>query len=285
MMGMHKISLTGDLGSGKSAVSKILSDKLNYRIVSTGSIQRDIAVKYNMSTLELNEYTKTHPEIDDEIDGTVTKLAETDENLIFDSRLAWHFAPHSFKVYLLVDSFVAAERIFNDHRTGEGYETVLEAREKILARRKSELERFKTYYHIDYADLRNFDLVIETTLATPEEVTHTILEAFAKWQQNNPFPRFHLSPKSLYPTRLVCCSLDKDLADVKVLHFERDFLIIQGHQPISKAIAQNLHLIPVECAFEGYDDFLKTLRIQMLKQWEDLNFIRFRRYPEYYLGL
>ncbi len=177
-----KISLTGDLGSGKSHVSRLLSEKLGYRIVSTGSIQRDIAAKYNMTTLELNEYTRTHPEIDDEIDGTIAKLQDSSESLIFDSRLAWHFAPKSFKVYLTVDINEAARRIFYDKRTSENYQNMEEAKSKILARRKSELERFRSYYNIDYSDLKNYDLIVDTTQITPEKVTEKIIKAFKLWE-------------------------------------------------------------------------------------------------------
>jgi len=177
-----KISLTGDLGSGKSHVSRLLSEKLGFRIVSTGSIQREIAAKHGMTTLELNEYTKTHPEIDDEIDGTITKLQEADESLILDSRLAWHFAPKSFKVYLTVNIDEAARRIFYDKRTSENYQDIEEAKDKIRARRKSELERFKDYYNIDYSDLKNYDLIVDTTEITPEEVCEKIINAFRIWE-------------------------------------------------------------------------------------------------------
>lgn len=278
----NKISLTGDLGSGKSAVSRLLEESLGYRIVSTGGIQREIAAKYGMSTLELNEYTDTHPEIDDEIDGKVTELSEQAEPLIFDSRLAWHFAPSSFKIYLLVDSYVAAERIFNDKRTSEKYTDIEEARQKILARRQSELERFKSYYNIDYSNLHNFDLVIETTHASPVEIAECIMGNYIKWQKDLKYSAMNLSPKSLFPTRMVCCSLDKDIADVRVLKMESYFLILEGHQQVAKAIAENNKLIAVECVFEGYDELISSLKSSYLKQWEDMNFTRFREYPQIY---
>lgn len=177
-----KISLTGDLGSGKSHLSRLLSQKLGYKIVSTGLIQREIAAKYRMTTLELNEYTKTHPEVDEEIDGRVSELQHAKESLIFDSRLAWHFAPESFKIYLKVDAGEAAKRIFNDERDCETYETLEEAKQQILARRQSEVERFKKYYNIDYADLHNYDIVVDTTFKKPREVFETVLQAFEEWK-------------------------------------------------------------------------------------------------------
>ena len=177
-----KISLTGDLGSGKSHLSRLLSERLGYKIISTGFIQREIAAKYGMTTLELNEYTRTHPEIDDEIDGRVSKLENSSESLIFDSRLAWHFAPRSFKIYLTVDPDVAAARIFNDQRASEKYRSVEEAKAQILARRQSELQRFKEYYNIDYADLNNYDIVVNTSHRKPDDVCAIIILSFEKWR-------------------------------------------------------------------------------------------------------
>ena len=184
MKAFPKISLTGDLGSGKSHLSRLLSEKLNCRVVSTGFIQREIAAKYGMTTLELNDFTKTHPEVDDEIDSRVTELQFASESLIFDSRLAWHFAPASFKVYLTVDADEAAKRIFNDKRATENYRNIEEARSQILARRRSEVERFKAYYNIDYADLANYDIVVDTTHRKPEDVCEMILQAFNKWKND-----------------------------------------------------------------------------------------------------
>ena len=185
MKSFPKISITGDLGSGKSAVSKLLSQKLGFRIVSTGLMQRDIAARHGMTTLELNEYTKTHPEIDDEIDIRVSELQEAEESLIFDSRLAWHFAPETFKIFLTVDSDEAAKRIFNDKRKSENYLNIEEAKQKILARRRSELERFKSYYNIDYSDLKNYNCVVDTTNAKPEDVCEIIINGFGKWVKTN----------------------------------------------------------------------------------------------------
>ena len=99
-----------------------------------------------------------------------------------DSRLAWHFAPRSFKVYLTVDPDVAAARIFNDQRASEKYQTVEEAKKQILARRQSELQRFKDYYNIDYADLNNYNVVVNTSHRQPDDVCETIIHSFEMWR-------------------------------------------------------------------------------------------------------
>ena len=177
-----KLSITGDIGSGKSAVSKLLKEQTGYPIYSTGGLQRRIAARYGMTTLELNEYSETHPEIDDEIDGESIRLGKTDEAFIIDSRIAWHFIPHSFKVYLAVDLEVAARRILGDgQRSSESYEDLETAKSDIRRRRKSEVERFRSIYGIDLADLDNYDLVVDTSSAPPEEIASTVLRAFKNW--------------------------------------------------------------------------------------------------------
>ncbi|MDJ0842064.1 MAG: dephospho-CoA kinase, partial [Acidobacteriota bacterium] len=111
-----KMTLTGDLGSGKSAVSRLLEADTGYPIYSTGKIQREIAAKHGMTTLELNKYAETHREIDDEIDDFSRNLGKRDESVIVDSRLAWFFIPNSFKIYLKVDPDEAVNRIMGDNR-------------------------------------------------------------------------------------------------------------------------------------------------------------------------
>ena len=94
---IYKISITGDLGSGKSTVCKLLSEKLDAKIVSIGTIQRAMAKDMGMTTYEFNRYMEAHPEIDDQFD-TMLKSYDgvNDCNLLFDSRLAWNFVPSAF---------------------------------------------------------------------------------------------------------------------------------------------------------------------------------------------
>ena len=93
-----KISLAGDLGSGKSTVADILIARLGAEYYSTGAIVRSIAAQRGMTVTELNKYMETHPEIDHEIDAGIAALSEVDKALIIDSRLAWHFTKGTFKV-------------------------------------------------------------------------------------------------------------------------------------------------------------------------------------------
>ena len=175
------ISITGDLGSGKSTVSNLLQERLQYDYIYTGKIQRGIANRYNMTTLELNRYAETHPEIDEEIDATFKSLNNS-SHLIVDSRLAWFFVPQSFKVYLKTDIAVAAERIAGDkQRKNEQYISQEEAVNNLLARKESENKRYMELYNADCADFSNFDLIIDTSFLSPEEVAENIVNEYNTW--------------------------------------------------------------------------------------------------------
>ena len=179
------ISITGDLGSGKSTVSHLLCGRLQYDYIYTGNIQREIAKRYNMTTLELNKYSETHPEIDEEIDATFKSLNESTD-LVVDSRLAWFFIPKSFKVFLKTDLAVSAQRISSDKwRQTENYTSQDEAIEKIVARKESEIKRYMNLYGVNCCDLANFDLVIDTSYITPEKVADTIIAEYSAWLENN----------------------------------------------------------------------------------------------------
>jgi cytidylate kinase len=179
----NKITITGDLGSGKSAVSKLLQSALGFEIYSTGKVQREIAARLGMTTLELNQYAETHPEIDEEIDNAFKQLNSRPEGLIVDSRLAWFFMPASFKVFLTVPVEVAAQRIMSDPtRKSEQYDNPIQAIEELLARKRSENERFLKIYGADCTNLANFNLTVDTSGIAPSEVSERISNSFRQWQ-------------------------------------------------------------------------------------------------------
>jgi len=195
-----KISLAGDLGSGKSTVSKILIEKLDAEYYSTGALVRSIANKHGMSVVELNVYMETHPEIDHEIDNGLKELSKVDKLLIIDSRMAWHFTEGTFKVYLSVDPQTSALRIMNANRAGEHSDSLEATVKDTLLRRESEKKRYLLQYGVNIKDLSNYDLVVDTTVATPEEVAEAILSGFERWKTDRTHKALLVSPERiLYP--------------------------------------------------------------------------------------
>jgi cytidylate kinase len=177
---MNHITITGDLGSGKSAVARLLAQQLGYSLISTGAIQRNIAAEQGMTTLELNKYTETHPEIDDLIDARIKSLADSAAPYVIDSRLAWFFLPDSFKVFLTVNTEVAATRILGDdaRRQTESYSSLNAAIDDLSERKRRENARFLSYYGADCSNLSLFDIVIDTSLFSPLEVAGLVIEGY-----------------------------------------------------------------------------------------------------------
>ena len=189
------ISITGRLGSGKSTVCGIMKERYGFEIFSTGTINREYARRLGISTLELNKRLNDDPSLDHEIDGTVTKLSEErkDEKLIFDSRMAWHFAKNTFKIFLTIDAMEAARRVMlNQRGAEEHYDTVEEACQKLVERSRVERDRFVDIYGVDYYDYNNFDIVVDTTSRTPEEVVAIIMENYEAYSAD---PSSFVSPK------------------------------------------------------------------------------------------
>jgi len=186
----QKITLTGDLGSGKSTVSRLLCDHTGFEYISTGKVQRQLAQALGLDTLEMNRRADTDPSIDEQIDGIFVALGHDPKGYVIDSRMAWFFLPDSFKVFLKTDVHVAVQRIVNDpDRNSEQYETIEEAVQKILARKASENARFLAKYGADCSDLNNFDLVIDTAERSQAVVADLIFEGWKAKNEGKAFAR------------------------------------------------------------------------------------------------
>jgi len=171
-----KITITGDLYSGKSCVAKIISEAIDYTYFSVGELQRKLAVEKGMSIIEYNEYVFVN-NLDHEVDNKTMEIGIEKDNFIFDARLAWLFITDSFKIYLKVEIDIAVERAMTSERgKSEKYTSRQEAKDRITQRRKLEVSRFKEIYGIDIEKDSNYDLVIDTSHITLEEVTEIILK-------------------------------------------------------------------------------------------------------------
>ena len=173
------ITISGVIGSGKSTVAKMLAEKLGWQYYSTGMAQRKIAEEMGITTIELNALTIKDKSIDERIDAVFKNPPWGNKGCVVDSRLAFHFIPNSLKVCLTVADIVAGERIYNDTtRSGEKkYKNARDAAEASIERHRLELAHFKKNYNLDIDDTKNFDLVIDTSNLTPEEVCQKILNA------------------------------------------------------------------------------------------------------------
>lgn len=177
------ITVAGMLGAGKSSTAKLLAKELGYRHFSSGDMFRDSAREHGLTVEELN-VAEVVATVDREVDARLRALGE-EEKIVIDSRLAYHWIPGSYKVYLNLDTQTAAERTFNHIRTegrvSQSADSVENLVKSIQTRKENERKRYLDLYQVDLADLSSFDLVVDTAEHDLDGVVQIILEQYRKF--------------------------------------------------------------------------------------------------------
>jgi len=167
-----KITISGLPGSGTSTIGRMLADRLSLELVSAGEAFRRLAAEYNMSLEEFGSLAERDPEIDRRLDLEQKKIALEKDGIILEGRLAGHFAEDAdLRVWLDAPLSVRAARIAK--REGK---RVAHALDETITREECESNRYREYYQIDLDDHTIYDLVIDTSKHTPEEITNIVLE-------------------------------------------------------------------------------------------------------------
>jgi predicted cytidylate kinase len=241
----RSVVLNGDLGSGKSTVSKLLAERLGIRRVSVGDLYRAMAAQRGMTAVQFN----LHAELDDKIDHYVDQLqadiADSGEQVVVDSRLAWHFFADALKVHMIADPTVAATRVLA--RPGdavERYATVEEARSRLTERSESERMRFLTRYGVDKTRLRNYDLVCDSTSAAPEDIVERIAEQLEA--DGTGGPALWLDPRRIRPD-----GVPSPARTLAVRYAAPDFFAVEGQELVSEAIEAGRPLVEARLVAES----------------------------------
>jgi CMP/dCMP kinase len=270
MTSNRSVVINGDLGSGKTTVSIGVAERLGLRRISIGDLYRQMAQDRGMTALQLN----LHAELDDDVDGYVDQLqrdiAESGEQLVVDSRLAWAFFKNAFKVHLITDPTVAAARVLERPASDvERYESIEEAQKRLRSRSDSERQRFISRYGVDKHRLRNYDLVCDTTRARPADVIEAIVAAFegrlcSQVLRESP-PLLLLDPCRVFPTRDardltglwdpefvagIGAAGPMALTPISVGRAGSHFYAIDGHEQLSAAVQNNFTLVPATLVAE-----------------------------------
>ena len=170
---MVTITISGTPGSGKSTIARLLKDRLDIPYVYSGLIFRMLAEKYNMSLADFGVYCEQHDDIDRELDDKQLEILRKG-NVILEGRLAGWIAYlndiSAYKVMIDADVSIRAERVVKREKG-----TVEQRKKEIISREKSEWKRYKRYYDIDLHDTSIYDLVIDSSFKTPNEIAEEIL--------------------------------------------------------------------------------------------------------------
>ncbi len=167
-----KITISGPPGSGKSTLSKILSAKMGLELVSVGDIFRKIANDRCMSLDEFGTLAKCNDEIDRKLDEAQKKIAKEKDNIILEGRLSGFLVDADLKVWLKAPLEIRAKRIAEREN-----KPVSSAMKETSEREECERMRYLNYYNIDIRDLSVYDIVIDSTKLSPEEISKIVEKA------------------------------------------------------------------------------------------------------------
>ena len=195
-----RITLSGLPGAGKGTIRKKLEEKYNLESCSVGDIRREYAINQGISIQELNERGEKDPTSDINADAYQKKWAENKRNgFILEGRLPYYFFPESIRVFLTVDQKIGAKRILQAERKTEKKVLGLEEQIKINEGRcESDIKRYKEIYGIPNCyDENQFDIIIDTTKRTPNQVMKILQEKIRDYNQKMNPPTFYFG----HPTR------------------------------------------------------------------------------------
>ena len=179
------ITIAGYPGSGKSSAAKGVALALGYRHFSSGDLFRKMAAERGLSVEEMNITAEKQQEVDRAVDKLLVEQGERENDLVIDSRMAFHWIPDSFKVFLDLDPKIAAERTFAHIQSGERKSQAAASADEVYAkteeRVESERKRYMALYAVDPADKKQFDLIVNTAMNDSEGVVKIIRTAYEEW--------------------------------------------------------------------------------------------------------
>ena len=166
------ICIVGDAASGKTSTARELVRRLpGWRFVSTGERFRTFCDEHGIDLSQVPLLPDSQHLAADE---AMKRTLQTESRIVAEGRLVAYLAtglPDALRVFVSAPIEVRVLRYANREHVPED-----EARRHITGRDHGDLEKFRAIYHIDYHDPRYYDLVIDNTDLTIEQVADRIME-------------------------------------------------------------------------------------------------------------
>jgi len=177
-----RITISGDIGSGKSTFAKHLAEDLQIERIYIGALMREEAARRNLTLDDFMQMLISDDRFDHQVDNLQQEKSKVMERGIFEGRTSWHFViSPKIRIFFKVSPQVAAERLWKsndpDRDKYQSIEEIIVANE---LRRSAEEKRYQNYYNINVYDPRNFDVIINTSNKTIEQVYTDAVEAISK---------------------------------------------------------------------------------------------------------
>jgi len=169
-----RISISGPPGSGKTTVCMLVANHLGYDHILVGQVFRQMALERKMDLETFGKLAEEDETIDKELDERMLALARAHDNIVLEGRLTGAMLKSRkiqvFAVFVIADERIRAERIAR--REMKDVELVLR---EIRSRERSEKKRYLAYYGINPYDQSLYDMWLDSTNVTAEQVAETII--------------------------------------------------------------------------------------------------------------
>ncbi len=172
---MVVLTIGGPPGSGTTTVCRILEERTGVKYVYAGDIFRRTAERKGLTLAQFGKLCEEDPIWDQALDGEMIQIAR-EGDVILEGRMTGPIckieAVASFKVYIDSDREVRAMRVME--RDGGELEEVMGS---MRDREESEALRYKNIYAVDPRDSVWYDMMIDSSNMTPEEIADRIMKA------------------------------------------------------------------------------------------------------------
>ncbi len=182
----HIITVSGMLGAGKSTTARKIAEELGYMHFSSGDLMRAIGKEHGINDIrEVNFKNEKDSKFDFLVDERLRQIGIHEDSIVIDSRMAWHWIPGAFKVFLDISlddavprilAGISAERRATEHIPDDP----LEYKRMLQQRIDSENLRYDMLYGVNLYDLSQYDFVLNTKDKPFDMVVSEVISAYKK---------------------------------------------------------------------------------------------------------
>jgi cytidylate kinase len=182
--GIRNITISGRIAAGSTSLANKLSELLGWKHIEGGDIFWE-TIRKRMGVESKDTALRSDKE-DEDFDASLKKLLKEESNIILETKLAGFNAQEIegiFKILIVCDNHLGEDQtpIRIDRLINRENQSVEKAKEEILIREKSDLEKWqKLYANGDpswvYWDPKYYDLVVNTYSLNKEEALKFVSE-------------------------------------------------------------------------------------------------------------
>ena len=169
-----RIAVSGPPGSGKTTVSRIVAERMGYELVLVGRIFRDMARERGVDLETFGRFAEEDETIDRELDDRMVATAREKDDVVLEGRLTAALLKRTGVEVLAVGIDASEETRCRRIAEREG-ETDEEVLREMRTRERSERKRYMAYYGIDPTDRSFYDLWIDSSDRSPEDIADEIV--------------------------------------------------------------------------------------------------------------